>query len=219
MKYYIRGPFEEDSFTCAFDAMVQDPDKVILIEINSPGGDLYSGLEAYAKLHECKQQGKKIVTYVTAQAASAGAFLAWMGDEIYISPCASLMFHKIQVHHSSKWGEITYYFQRLVDKYWHNLRDAIEMENGILDHYAPWPEIMAAYGKKTTKYDFHFTAHEFAGMFPLKVKVGAPPYKLEIWDEGHTFASEEILQAVEAVKEEAIVEEDDDDVEEGEEED
>jgi hypothetical protein len=217
MKYYIRGPFEGESFTPAFDAMVQDPDKIIVIEINSPGGDLNSGLEAYAKVHECKEQGKKIVTYVTAEAASAGSYLAWMGDEIYLSPCSSLMFHKIQVLHHSLWHKITYHVRKAVDKYWHRLRDDIVMCNGILDHYAPWPEIMAAYRKKTPDYDFYFTAHEFADMFPRRVKVGAPPYKLAIWDEDFVFVPEEVLQTTEAIKDEAIEEEEDDEEEEGEE--
>lgn len=183
MKYLINTPFGGKDFAKPFHAMTQDPDDVIVIEINSSGGDMYLCLEALAKVHECKQLGKKVVCYVTAQACSAGAHLMWAGDEIFVSPCSYLMFHQIWVSYDNMWDRIKGTFLDLKDKYWNKMKDDVELCNTILADYAPWDVIMQSHKKKDKNGDFKFSGPEFAKLFPDKVKVGAPPYKLEVWDE------------------------------------
>lgn len=87
--------FEMDS-TCPNDvSKVLDTlnGEEIEIEINSGGGDVYSGSEIYTALKGHK--GKKIVKIVGI-AASAASIIAMAGDKILISPTAQIMIHNVR---------------------------------------------------------------------------------------------------------------------------
>lgn len=64
----------------------------IKIQINSPGGDVYSGSAIYTALKQYK--GKKTVV-VTGLAASMGSVIAMAGDIIKMSPTAQMMIHNV----------------------------------------------------------------------------------------------------------------------------
>lgn len=86
--------FEMDS-TCPNDvSKVLDAlnGEEIEIEINSGGGDVYSGSEIYTVLKGYK--GKKIVKIVGI-AASAASIVAMSGDKVLISPTAQIMIHNV----------------------------------------------------------------------------------------------------------------------------
>lgn len=69
-------------------------DREVLVNINSPGGDLFQGLAIYNLLREHKA---KVTVRVLGLAASAASVIAMAGDEIQISPAAFVMIHNAWV--------------------------------------------------------------------------------------------------------------------------
>lgn len=67
-----------------------NPHKDITLFINSPGGDVYSGLAIfdYINIMPCK-----LITVVCGQVASMGSLLFLAGDERYCMEHSSLMIH------------------------------------------------------------------------------------------------------------------------------
>lgn len=65
-------------------------DKDVVVNINSPGGDLFEGLAIYSLLREHKG---KVTVKVLGLAASAASIIAMAGDEIQISRAGFLMIH------------------------------------------------------------------------------------------------------------------------------
>jgi len=75
------APFIEDTF--------KDPYVVgLVLEMNSPGGGVYDTYMIYDKIQQMKLKypEKKVVTYVTRLAASAGYWLSLSADQIYSTP-------------------------------------------------------------------------------------------------------------------------------------
>lgn len=64
--------------------------KVINVEINSPGGDVFTGLAIYNML---RASGKEIVVKVMGVAASAASLIAMAGDKIIMPKNTFLMVH------------------------------------------------------------------------------------------------------------------------------
>lgn len=69
------------------------------LRINSPGGYVHDGFSIYNAL---KDSGLKITTYVDGLAASAAAFIAMAGDEIYMPKAAEMMIHNAK---GMAWGD------------------------------------------------------------------------------------------------------------------
>lgn len=177
MRYKVSGEFYEGGFSKIFDKMLEDPNDVIVLEINSPGGDSVMLGEALAKVYELKERGKKVVTYVTGEACSAAACLAWRGDEIYLAPCAIVMFHR------AYWATFRTLFQSFV--FWLRKKlnpsdDALIYLNRVLEAYIPWNLILAFKKKKSKKRDYYFTAEE-ALHLGSNVVIGIPPYQVEYY--------------------------------------
>jgi len=72
----------------------EDPDKDINIFINSPGGQVTSGLAVYDTMQFIKPD---VATYVMGQAASMGSFLAQAGTQgkRYVLPESRTMIHRV----------------------------------------------------------------------------------------------------------------------------
>ena len=64
--------------------------KVVNVEINSPGGDVFAGLAIYNAL---KSSGKEIVVKVMGVAASAASLVAMAGDKIIMPKNTFMMIH------------------------------------------------------------------------------------------------------------------------------
>ena len=73
---------------------VNSKQDVLPVVIHSAGGDVYAGMCIYSMLKSCK---KKIVTILLGKAFSSAAFLFCCGDERYISPNGTLMFHQVRI--------------------------------------------------------------------------------------------------------------------------
>lgn len=62
----------------------------VVVNINSPGGDVFEGLAIYNLLREHKG---KVTVNIVGLAASAASFIAMAGDEVFIGRSAFLMIH------------------------------------------------------------------------------------------------------------------------------
>jgi ATP-dependent protease ClpP protease subunit len=62
------------------------------VEINSPGGDVYSGSEIYTAL---KSHAGNVITKIVGVAASAASVIAMAGKKVIISPTAQIMIHNV----------------------------------------------------------------------------------------------------------------------------
>lgn len=62
----------------------------IVVRINSPGGDAFAGAAIYTAL---KEYAGRVTVKIDGLAASAASVIAMAGDEIVISPTASMMIH------------------------------------------------------------------------------------------------------------------------------
>ncbi len=71
-------------------ATVDQEVKGIVLEINSPGGDLTSSDEIHAALQAFRahQPGRRIVSFAAGTAASGGYYIALPGDHIVVEPTA-----------------------------------------------------------------------------------------------------------------------------------
>lgn len=75
-------------------AIDNDQDEEITLNIASNGGDVFAASEIYTML---KASGKRIVVNVQGLAASAASVISMAGDTVRISPTAHIMIHKALV--------------------------------------------------------------------------------------------------------------------------
>ncbi len=72
-------------------ALAEDDDDEITLEVASNGGDVFAASEIYTML---KASGKHITVNIQGLAASAASVISMAGDTVRISPTAQLMIHK-----------------------------------------------------------------------------------------------------------------------------
>ena len=70
---------------------LDDVGKDVVIRLNSPGGDVFQGIEIYNYL---KNHPSNITVEVTALAASAASIIAMAADSIVMEKGASIMVHE-----------------------------------------------------------------------------------------------------------------------------
>ncbi|AUT06222.1 Endopeptidase Clp [Streptococcus parauberis] len=75
-------------------AIENDEDEEIILDVASNGGDVFSASEIYTML---KSSGKNIVVNIQGLAASAASVISMAGNIVNISPTAQLMIHKASV--------------------------------------------------------------------------------------------------------------------------
>lgn len=73
------------------DAIANDEDEEITLNIASNGGDVFAASEIYTMLKSC---GKRIVANIQGLAASAASVISMAADTVRISPTAHIMIHK-----------------------------------------------------------------------------------------------------------------------------
>lgn len=73
------------------DAITNDEDEEITLNIASNGGDVFAASEIYTMLRD---SGKRIVVNIQGLAASAASVISMAGDTVRISPTAHIMIHK-----------------------------------------------------------------------------------------------------------------------------
>lgn len=65
------------------------------VEINSGGGDVYSGSEIYTAL---KSYSGNVVVKIVGIAASAASVIAMAGKKVYMSPTSQMMIHNVSAY-------------------------------------------------------------------------------------------------------------------------
>lgn len=80
--------------TCPSMLKIDNPNEDITVNINSGGGDVFSGSEIYTKL---KNHKGKVTTVVTGLAASMASVIAMAGDVIKMSPTSQMMIHNVSM--------------------------------------------------------------------------------------------------------------------------
>lgn len=73
------------------DAIANDKDEEITLNIASNGGDVFAASEIYTMLRD---SGKRIVVNIQGLAASAASVISMAGNTVRISPTAHIMIHK-----------------------------------------------------------------------------------------------------------------------------
>lgn len=73
------------------DAIANDEDEEITLNIASNGGDVFAASEIYTMLRD---SGKRIVVNIQGLAASAASVISMAGNTVRISPTAHIMIHK-----------------------------------------------------------------------------------------------------------------------------
>lgn len=83
----------DDEFISAKDVRksLDDVTTDIVIKLNSPGGDVFAGVEIYNYLKSLKN---KVTIEVTGVAASAASLIAMSGDEVVMRTGATMMIHE-----------------------------------------------------------------------------------------------------------------------------
>lgn len=87
-------------FRAQLDAV--DGDELV-VEINSPGGDVFAGLGMYNMLRSFAAAGKKVTTRVTGVAASIASVVFLAGDNREMPSNAMVMIHGVA---SGAWGTV-----------------------------------------------------------------------------------------------------------------
>lgn len=87
-------------FRSQLDAVEGD---VLVVEINSPGGDVFAGLGMYNMLRSFAASGKKVTTRVTGVAASIASVVFLAGDDREMPNNAMVMIHGVA---SGAWGTV-----------------------------------------------------------------------------------------------------------------
>lgn len=79
---------------CTTPSMIKidDEKEDLTVNINSGGGDVFSGSEIYTKL---KNHKGKVTTVVTGLAASMASVIAMAGDVVKMSPTSQMMIHNV----------------------------------------------------------------------------------------------------------------------------
>lgn len=75
------------------EAIANDTDGRLELEVNSPGGLVNSGNEIYTAL---KNYDGKVIVNVVGEACSAASLIAMAGDTVRMSPVAMMMIHNIK---------------------------------------------------------------------------------------------------------------------------
>lgn len=90
--FYINDQIYEPKYytDMIYRISTASPQDIVYINLNTPGGDLFTGIEIINAMHNSQA---KIVTSISAEASSVGAILFLAGDEYRVNPNTLLMFH------------------------------------------------------------------------------------------------------------------------------
>lgn len=138
MKIKIRGTIIPDDYVDVYEFLGMTytaPKSIVLpetkedveVEINSGGGDVYSGSEIYTRL---KNYPGKVTVFITGLAASMASVIAMAGNNVKISPTSQIMIHNVS---SSAWGDknTMAHESRLLHGYDRTIANAYRLKTGL----------------------------------------------------------------------------------------
>lgn len=97
------------------------------VEINSGGGDVYSGSEIYTSL---KNYPGKVNVKITGIAASAASVIAMAGDRVQISPTAQIMIHNVSSTRSGDYRDMQHE-AGILENYNKSIANAYMLKTGL----------------------------------------------------------------------------------------
>lgn len=78
-------------------AALEDPanaaDREVILEVNSPGGDVWAGFDTYSLIQALNMEGYHTEAHVTVMAASAASTIISACRSVLLSPVAQVMIH------------------------------------------------------------------------------------------------------------------------------
>ena len=84
-----------------------EPGETLHVIINSPGGDVYAGQEAFSILYNIRHINS-VEIEVQSLAASAASVIAMAGKTVKMSPVAALMIHNCSTYASGDYRDMTH---------------------------------------------------------------------------------------------------------------
>ncbi len=102
------SPIETIGLIIGLQAAVENHEKAITVDIDSPGGSVAVGLNILDRLHEAQKGGMKVTCRVgpNAMAASMAAIILESGCDVReMDPTASLLFHEPAMGTQGKQGD------------------------------------------------------------------------------------------------------------------
>lgn len=122
-------------------AIDNDQDEEITLNIASNGGDVFAASEIYTML---KASGKRIVVNVQGLAASAASVISMAGDTVRISPTAHIMIHKALVDPGHSNADDLEHQSAVLNSIDESIAMAYEMKTGLKQ-----PELLELMAKET----------------------------------------------------------------------
>lgn len=122
-------------------AIDNDQDEEITLNIASNGGDVFAASEIYTML---KASGKRIVVNVQGLAASAASVISMAGDTVRISPTAHIMIHKALVDPGHSNADDLEHQSAVLNSIDESIALAYEMKTGLKQ-----PELLNLMAKET----------------------------------------------------------------------
>ena len=122
-------------------AIDNDQDEEITLNIASNGGDVFAASEIYTML---KASGKRIVVNVQGLAASAASVISMAGDTVRISPTAHIMIHKAAVDPGHSNADDLEHQSAVLNSIDESIALAYEMKTGLKQ-----PELLDLMAKET----------------------------------------------------------------------
>ena len=132
--------------TCTYPKMVQDAiendeDEEITLNIASNGGDVFAASEIYTML---KASGKRIVVNVQGLAASAASVISMAGNVVRMSPTSQMMIHKASVDPGHSNADDLEHQSAVLNSIDESIALAYEMKTGLKQ-----PELLDLMAKET----------------------------------------------------------------------
>ncbi len=132
--------------TCTYPKMVQDAiendeDEEITLNIASNGGDVFAASEIYTML---KASGKRIVVNVQGLAASAASVISMAGNVVRMSPTSQMMIHKASVDPGYSNADDLEHQSAVLNSIDESIALAYEMKTGLKQ-----PELLDLMAKET----------------------------------------------------------------------
>jgi len=188
----------------------------ITVRINSPGGDVFAGMQIYNML---KDRSGDVTVIVDALAASAASFIAMAGDKIIMNTGSQMMIHKAS---TIVWGNedemleviemlrktddnlVSIYVARtgksaeeikdlLAKETWFNAEEAVEM--GFADEAIPGKTKFSDAVKNALSFTQEVQDAEMQPVASLKARLKKPEAKVEEEDAPDTTETvEEVVQ-------------------------
>lgn len=124
-----RNVYEALNYDCFSPNMLELPTdgEDIVVNINSGGGDVYSGSEIYTELKE--YQGK-ITVKIVGIAASMASVIAMAGDVVEMSPTSQMMIHNVTTLQSGD-KHVMSHESEVLNGYDDTLANAYSLKSGL----------------------------------------------------------------------------------------